>query len=360
MPIAVAMGLAMFVASLSWQVPVAQASGGALDAQSSEMVRLINGARVAAGHRALNVDPTLASLGRNGAIPCPDDAAKTIAGRSQDFAAWGQMSHDLRRCDASGYALSGTAFVSTLQSHFGYGAVGEIDVVNGGYGNGAFLYTSGSWKTWTYSTTGHAMLGWASSSSHWNIVMGSYSGVGCGGWSSGSTYYYDCAFESGDPHGVRSPPTTSPFSQPVPTAVPKATPPPAPVITPAPVATYNGPPSTGGGGGGNSGSSGGSSGSTGTPGAGQTGPAVSPTTESSASPTSGVAMIVPPNPTATAAAALLAGLQTNPGGLGPADGRSPLLALIALIIALIAYAGAAVLGAVAMVPSIRRRRETAD
>lgn len=165
----------------------------------------------------LGIDPFLASEARDGAIPCPDDQTKTIAGRAQDYAAYGNMSHDLRLCDAASYTLSGTSFVSVLQTAWGYGSVGEINLVNGGYGSGEFLYSYGGWQTWTYSTTGHAMLGWATSSSHWNIIMGGYDRVGCGGWASGSTLYYECAFASGGPNGVNSPPTESPFGDPLPT-----------------------------------------------------------------------------------------------------------------------------------------------
>lgn len=229
-----ALGLALFGASLTWQVPTVQA-GSALDAQASELVRLINGARSANGKSALNVDPFLASVARDGPIPCPDDPVKTISGRTQDFAAYGQMSHNLRNCDSATYSVSNTSFVSVLISDWSYGSVGEILLVNGGYGNGAFLYTttgSRTWQTWTYSTTGHAMLGWQSSSGHWSIILGSYDRVGCGGWAGGSSDYYDCVFSSSGPNGVVSPPTRSPFSNPLPTAPPARTA--APTVAPRP------------------------------------------------------------------------------------------------------------------------------
>src|SRR5271157_2051517 len=152
LPVAVALGLALFVASLTWQVPTVRAGSGPLDAQASEMVRLINGARATNGLSALGVDPFLAAKARDGAIPCPDDSSKSIAGRTQDFAAEGTMSHYLRLCDAGSYTPSTTLFVSTVQS-WGYGSVGEIMLDNGGYGSGAYLYTYNGWQTWTYSTT---------------------------------------------------------------------------------------------------------------------------------------------------------------------------------------------------------------
>lgn len=343
-----ALGLSMFAASLSWQVPIANGSTAPLDAQASEMVRLINGARVASGHRSLNVDTVLASVARNGAIPCPDDASKTIAGRSQDFAAWSAMSHLLRLCDVSGYALSTTEFVSVLQSHWGYGSVGEIDVVNGGYGNGAYLYTYGSFVTWTYSTTGHAIQGWASSSSHWAIVMGGYDRVGCGGWANGSSYYYDCIFASGGPNGVVGPPTASPFNLPLPTTAPAPTAPPPP---PAPVSTpFHAPPVAGGGGGSGSGANPATA-SASTPGPSPTPVSATPTPW----PTGGRPIAVA-RPTSPAAGALA--LQTSSGQLGGSNGGSSLATLMALVVALGAAAAATVLATLAKLPSIRRRRGT--
>ncbi len=225
-PAAVSLGLALFAVSLTWQVP--KAAAASLDSQSSEIVRLINGARAAAGKAPLAVDVFLASVARDGAIPCPDDAAKTIAGRTKDFATFGATSHSLRLCDSATYAVSSTTFVSTMQTAWGYGSVGEIIGLNGGYGNGAYLYTYKTWQTWTYATTGHMMAGWQSSSTHWNIIIGGYDRVGCGGWSSGSTYFYDCAFARGgpSPSGLRGAVTKSPFSNPLP--APVVTPPPAP------------------------------------------------------------------------------------------------------------------------------------
>jgi len=233
---AAALVLGAFAGSLVWQVPTAQAAGAA-NAQGREVVRLINGARAAAGRSALVIDTVLESKARDGAIPCPDDAAQSLPGRARDFSETGQMSHNLRNCTAATYTLSATTFVSVVQS-WGYGAVGEILLVNGGYGFGQLLYTSGGWQTWTYGTTGHAMTAWASSSTHWNIVMGAYDRVGCGAWSpSGSTVYYDCVFTKGGPNAVIAPPTTSPFSAPLPTPVPVVTAPPAPVATPRPPVT---------------------------------------------------------------------------------------------------------------------------
>ena len=237
--LAVVLSLGLLAFSFSWQVPSVRAAGAATT-QANEVVRLINGARAAAGKPALAVDVFLATQARDGAIPCPNDPAKTIAGRAQDFAAFGQMSHNLRLCDAAAYTLSGTTFISVLQSAWGYGSVGEILLVNGGYGDGQYLYTSGNWSTWTYATTGHAMTAWKTSSSHWNIIMGGYDRVGCGAWSpSGSTIYYACEFSSGgpSPDGLAAASAVAPFSAPLPTPVPVVAPTPAPTQAPVPVAT---------------------------------------------------------------------------------------------------------------------------
>ena len=232
---------ALFAGSMVVSLPQVKAAGAA-DSYAREMTRLINGARQASGKPALAIDNFLASKARDGDIPCPDDPSQTIPGRAKDFADYNQMSHQLRLCDASGYVLSDQKFVNTLQSAWGYGSVGEILLVNGGYGGGQFLYTYKSWTTWTYSTTGHAMLGWATSSTHWNIIMGSYDRFGCGGWSpSGTTVYYACLFAGGGPTpaGVSAAPKASPFNDPVPTPAPTPTPGPtkAPVrTTPKPAA----------------------------------------------------------------------------------------------------------------------------
>jgi hypothetical protein len=236
LPTAVALAATFFSGSMLMQVPAARAAAAA-DADSREVTRLINVARAAAGKHALNVDVFLASKARDGSIPCPDDPDKTISGRARDFSTYGQMDHKLRLCDADGYALSTTSFVSTLQNAWGYGAVGEILLVNGGYGQGQFLYTYKGVSTWTYTTTGHAMLGWATSPSHWNIVMGSYDRVGCGAWTpGGTTIWYACLFAGGGPapSGVTAPPTKSPFSDPLPTSEATPVPTQAPVATPKP------------------------------------------------------------------------------------------------------------------------------
>ena len=353
-PAAVALGLGLFTASLTWHVPAVRAGSGPLDAQASEFVRLINGVRATAGKPALAVDPFLASKARDGSIPCPDDANQTLSGRAQDFAAFGQMSHDLRLCDAATYTLSSTLFVSVLESAWGYGSVGEIDLVNGGYGDGAFLYSYNGWQTWTYSTTGHGMAGWQSSSSHWNIIMGGYDRVGCGGWASGSTYYYDCAFSAGGPNGTQAPPTKSPFDDPLPTAAPPAptaappaatpcrtkapTPKPTPKPTPTPTPTPTPMPTPT---------------ATATP---------IPTATPDATATSGDQSGTAPGASPTAPSDRVAILQLDRGGNSPTNGLTQMPAFIALAVALISGFSSVLLSGWYLLLSLRqrRRRETAS
>lgn len=357
-PAAVALGMALFAASLTWQLPTVRA-GSALDAQASELVRLINGARSANGRGALNVDPFLASVARDGSIPCPDDPAKTISGRAQDFAAYGQMDHNLRNCDSATYSVSNTSFVSVLIGKWSYGSVGEILLVNSGYGSGAFVYTatgSRTWQTWTYSTTGHAMIGWQSSSVHWNIVMGGYDRVGCGGWAGGSTYYYDCLFSSGGPNGVLSPPTRSPFDSPLPTpppapsVAPPVAPPPKPTAAPvsAPTAAQadSAPPTYGIGG----------VDALSTPqaatGAGQT----SGSFPAPSGPGPGATSVVEGMQIASGPSAAAAALQGNGDGTAPTDAVAGLPSYMSAAAAVILGSGVALLAGCSAFLAIRRRR----
>jgi len=359
LPAVVALSLGLFAASLAWQPPVAEAASGPLDAQATELVRLINGARAAEGRSPLSLDPFLASKARDGAIPCPDDSAKTIPGRARDFAAFGTMSHNLRLCNADSYTLSSTKYVSVLQSSWSYWNVGEINLVNGGYGNGAFLYAYGGWQTWTYSTTGHAMMGWKTSSSHWSIIVGAYDRVGCGGWASGSTFYYECSFSKGgsSPNGLRSPPTVSPFDNPLPTPTsdPTGTPTPQPTvgITPSPTAggTHTVPPGRGSDGSGGSPSRGLGT----TPGsdlsAGSSAVSSAPSSDSTTTPAALSAEAASAKPTPGGAAVPVGGS----GAINPSGGASGLSGAITSV-ASVAGSGAAALACCVSVLLLRRRR----
>ncbi len=348
-PAAVVLGASLFAVSLTWQVPSVHAAS--VSGQARELVRLINGARSTAGKVPLAIDVYLESKATDGAIPCPDNAAKTIEGRTKDFATYGTENHNLRLCNAATYTVSGTSFVSVMQS-WGYGNVGEILGLNGGYGTGAYLYTYKSYQTWTYATTGHMMAGWASSSTHWGIVMGNYDRVGCGGWAVGSTYFYACEFAKGgpSPSGLVGAPRSTPFpGMPLPT--PKPTAPPAPVQPPAPTAVVA--PTTSNYFGGGYPYTGGS--------------AVPPTPGQSASPSASASPTAAPTPTAvvealriadataTTSPARAAGLQQSL--MPPSDASSP--AAVARKVAFLAGSFAGVLSAIlALLWMRRRRRET--
>ena len=341
-PAAIVLGASLFAVSLTWQVSTAQAAS--VPGQARELVRLINGARAAAGKVPLAIDVYLESKATDGSIPCPDDAAKTISGRTKDFATYGAQNHNLRLCDAATYTVSGTSFVSVMQS-WGYGNVGEILGLNGGYGTGAYLYTYKTYQSWTYGTTGHMMAGWQSSSSHWGIVVGNYDRVGCGGWAVGSTFFYACEFAKGgpSPSGLVGAPKNSPFPNlAVPTPAPKPPVPPktstsasastsAPTLAPSAAPTWADylAPST-------LGQSYGSSAST---------PGPSP------------AVVVEPlrvaDATATTSTAGGAGLQRD-NLLPPSDASSPVA--LARMAVFLAGSFAGVLSAILALISMRRRR----
>jgi len=224
--VSAAMAVALLGVSLVGRPPVVDAASGST--QAKETVRLINGVRAAAGKSALSIDVYLAKVATDGAIPCPDTDG-TIAGRTKDFAAYGQMDHALRNCASSTYQVSSVMFVGQLRDKMGYSAasVGEIIGVNGGYGTGEYLFTYKTYSTNTYSTTGHMVAGWLKSSSHASIMLGNYNRVGCGAWwQTGSTIYYDCVFAIGGPapSGLAAAPTKSPFGDPAPTAAPTRAP----------------------------------------------------------------------------------------------------------------------------------------
>ena len=226
--------------SLGWQVPGVAA--GAATSQATEMVRLINGTRSAAGLSTLATDGLLSSLASNGAYRCGDTPYKAIAGRAQDFAAYNFLDHRIRNCLTSSFSLSSQTFVSVLQRDFGFGNVGEIIAMNSGYGTGAYTYTYNGWTTQTTSTAGHVMgtstTGWMSSSTHRAIIVGSYNRIGCGAWYLKGGYYYDCLFSIGGGHAWARPAATRAPAR-APTKAPAAvTPPPtaSPTVSTTPIA----------------------------------------------------------------------------------------------------------------------------
>jgi hypothetical protein len=334
-PAAVVLGASLFAVSLTWQVPTAQGASAAVS-ERNEIYRLINGSRAAAGKSYLNVDIFLEQKAGDGAIPCPDDPAKSIGGRAADIFATGLMDHNLRLCDASPPKLSTTTFIATMGSAWGYGSRGEILGSNTGYGTGAYTFVYKAFSTSTESTTGHMMAGWASSSSHWGIVMGQYNRVGCGVWNGGSTFVYACEFAGGSgptPAGLRGAPRP-----------PVTVRPPAPPATATPIPTDF-------------------------VGSGYPNPYLNapPWAVQSASPSASASPTAAPTPspaeaalgiadaTATTPAAGAAGLQQNQ--LLESDASSP--TAVARMIVFLAGASAGMLSAIlALLSMLRRRRET--
>jgi uncharacterized protein YkwD len=222
-------------ASLVLAVPSVSAASGPADPEASEYVRLINGVRAANGLGPLRVDPVLAGLARDTSMSCPNDPSLVMLGRARDGAENNYVSHSLRLCPD-------VKFVSILQSTYNYGNVGEIMLQNGGYGTDQFLVDysgkASTYESYTYSTTGHGILGWMSSGSHASIIVGGYDRIGCGGWiSADGTFYYDCLFSMGGPNGTAPPPTQSPFPDLVPPPPPTPDPTPAPTVAPTPAPT---------------------------------------------------------------------------------------------------------------------------
>jgi hypothetical protein len=198
-PLVAALALAALALLPAWSVSGVRAAGAA-DAQSSELVRLINGERAYLGKPALRLDRYLASKARDGAIACPNDASLIMAGRAKDIAVFGGMSHSLRLC--AQYSVMDTMKI------WGYrGQRGEILAMNRGYGTGKVTYTYGcspsvtacpGAATSTYDTAAHAMAGWMRSSGHYAVIVGGYDRVGCGAWiAADGGYYYACLFSLG-------------------------------------------------------------------------------------------------------------------------------------------------------------------
>ncbi len=211
-PCALVVGAMSLAASLAFSVPSASAASGPANAEASELVRLINGARGANGLAALRLDPFLAGLARDTPMSCPSDASLVMLGRARDGAENNWAKHELRPCPS-------VKFVSILQSTYKYWNVGEIMLQNRGYGTGRYQVSykgsRATYSTFTYSTSGHGLLGWMGSSSHAPIILGSYDRVGCGGWiATDSTFWYDCIVSKGGPRATTAPPTRSPFGDP--------------------------------------------------------------------------------------------------------------------------------------------------
>jgi uncharacterized protein YkwD len=247
-------GAATLVAGLALGfATAASASGdGEQNAQTTELVRLLNGERAYHGLAPLSVDPFLTTKATDGDVACPNDPVLVAHGRAKDIAlnGWvGESVHYLRLCPT--YSA-----LDTAQVLWGYNTnVGEIyawdyasDTANSDPStayNYRLPYTYGCgddvWNdcpgatTWSYRTSEIAAAGWMSSPGHRANVLGDYDRIGCGGWSSpDTTRHFICIFANGGPNEIVAPPPEVPLPTPSPTPTPVSTPIPdetAPAVT---------------------------------------------------------------------------------------------------------------------------------
>jgi uncharacterized protein YkwD len=113
----------LVLGALGRATPVA-ASGASFnpDTAASELMRLLNGERTTHGLPALEVDPFLAWVARDGPVACPDGSG-TMEGRAKDMAVNNYFSHALRLCP--------TANALDAMRAWGYASyLGEIIAVN--------------------------------------------------------------------------------------------------------------------------------------------------------------------------------------------------------------------------------------
>lgn len=200
---------------------------------AAELTRLLAGERAAHGLPALDVDPFLARVARDGPVPCPD--GQIADGRARDMAVSGYFSHQLRLCPTYGV---GSAFQS-----WGYTTnMGEIIAFNGGYNFSPFPYQFGcdvreetctGVLTTAPTTVAIASYQFMTSESHRDVVLTSlYDRFECGAWDvpwpdypGEHETYYTCLFARGPGTGV------------VPSRTPAASAGPAPVPTDQPAPT---------------------------------------------------------------------------------------------------------------------------
>ena len=220
---------------------------------AAELMRLLAGERAFAGVPALEVDPFLAWVARDGPVPCPANGP-VADGRAKDMAISGILSHSLRLCPAFDI---GSAFGS-----WGYGSrVGEIVAMNGGYDFSPFPYAVGCQISDPYQEhclgpATHAPMTVAIASSqfmysagHREVVLDpAYDRFACGAWQApNGDDYYSCLYASGPGTATLPPPPSpsSPASEPTPTPSANASgspmpstipdPSPSPAISPSPV-----------------------------------------------------------------------------------------------------------------------------
>lgn len=212
------------------------------DGAASELMRLLNGERTAAGLPTLEVDPFLAVQARDGAINCPNGAG-TMEGRAKDMALNGFFSHALRIC---GTDPAGDYYdVLDVMPSWGYASSrGENIAMNRGYDFEPFPYQFGcdvhqancsGPNTTAPTTVAIASRGFMTSQGHRDLVLSTYvDRFACGAWSvpwpdyPGEVQtYYACLFAYGP--GTREAPTPTPTPEPTPTPTPTPTPGPTPV-----------------------------------------------------------------------------------------------------------------------------------
>jgi uncharacterized protein YkwD len=185
----------------------ADAAPVARDAVRTEIHRLINGERVAAGLAPLRIDLLLASRAHDATFSCP--GAGTTPGRALDVALHNGLSHELSGCpDGS---------VLDVMPSWGYRSrTGEIlaynyessELVTYRYacppGSREFDCTGGGGTTVASRIAATALRMWIDSPTHHSIIDGDYDRFGCGAWAgTGTTAYgtggtfFACVFAKG-------------------------------------------------------------------------------------------------------------------------------------------------------------------
>lgn len=183
------------------------------DLAAAEAVRLINGERSYRGLRTLYVDRLLTDKARDGALRCPNDSTKVMAGRARDMALSGVFSHGLRLCGTK--VVNGTTTYRytalDLYASWGYNTYRAEILARNNYPMDAKTYRYGcridgtgcsTTKTTTASASvAVAMSGWMRSSAHRGAILGKYDRVGCGAWfnASAGRKVYTCLFSLGGP-----------------------------------------------------------------------------------------------------------------------------------------------------------------
>jgi len=220
---AVALSLVFFTATLAWQVPAATAASASgcpgFRARAPDQRR-----SRASGKSALSIDVFLASKARDGAIHarrCRGDDRRT----GSRLRRLREHVHDLRQCKPRLRVIEQDHGVDA-PNRLGLRSVGEIDLDNGDTATrlsllGSRLEVDLDDVDLLHDRPRHGGLEVVEQPLEHHPRQ--LHPVGCGGWASGSTYYYDCLFAKGGPapSGLKSH-RQVPFSNPLPaTPTPK-------------------------------------------------------------------------------------------------------------------------------------------